>query len=563
MNWLKNISVSSKLNILLALSFVGMLVVLTTVMSDFKRGMLEDRKSKTQNLVQVASSLVQRYVALQKAGSMTQESAQQAAIAAVKTLRYDGENYFWINDMHPKMVMHPFKPQLDGTDLTNNADPEGTKLFVNMVDVVKKDGAGFVNYMWAKPGMDKDKPMPKLSYVQGVPEWGWIVGSGIYIDDVDTAFKHELIKFATVALGSFLIIALISTIVARDIKKPLSVLAECLKTLAAGARVDVSGIKRADELGVMANAVQGLDEALAAARTQAEAQKQADEVQRQRAEDIAALAAGFDSNIRVFLDSFAQSVQHIDTTSSTLASLADGGRTQANSLAEMTGDVSQSVQGVATAVDQLSSSIQEISSQVQKSNDIINDAVNKSATADGLAAELGDASRKVSAVIELIRDISGQINLLALNATIESARAGEAGKGFAVVANEVKNLAGQTDQSLQNINEVIEQMQQISTNMTGALVDVRGSINNISGASASIASAIEEQSAATAEITRSMQVAANGTETLSQSVARVAVSAEETGGASTTMKQASDSLGAQANQLKQEVELFLQGIRQG
>ncbi|WP_352339648.1 cache domain-containing protein, partial [Psychrobacter sp. 16-MNA-CIBAN-0192] len=98
-------------------------------------------------------------------------------------------NYFWINDYHPKMIMHPFKPDLNGTDLTNNKDPDGTALFVEMVKVTQQAGSGFVPYKWPKPG--KDKPVDKIAFVKGFNQWQWVIGSGVYLDSIDGAFAEQ------------------------------------------------------------------------------------------------------------------------------------------------------------------------------------------------------------------------------------------------------------------------------------------------------------------------------------------------------------------------------------
>ena len=107
---------------------------------------------------------------LETAGQMPRQQAQQLAMRAVAALRYDGREYFWINDMQPRMVMHPIKPELDGKDLSQSKDPNGFALFNAFVDTVRRDGHGFVAYQWPKPG--SDKPVDKISYVQGFEPWG-------------------------------------------------------------------------------------------------------------------------------------------------------------------------------------------------------------------------------------------------------------------------------------------------------------------------------------------------------------------------------------------------------
>ncbi|MBU1612443.1 MAG: cache domain-containing protein, partial [Proteobacteria bacterium] len=122
-------------------------------------------------------------------GSMERDELEQAIKDMVAAVRYDGDNYIWINDMHPTMVMHPAKPALDGQDLSNFKDPQGTFLFNEMVEVCKEKGAGMVAYMWAKP--NEDEPKPKVSYVKLVKELNWIIGTGAWIEDITEAMKLE------------------------------------------------------------------------------------------------------------------------------------------------------------------------------------------------------------------------------------------------------------------------------------------------------------------------------------------------------------------------------------
>jgi methyl-accepting chemotaxis protein len=117
---------------------------------------------------------------------------QAEASAIISTLRYGGDNYLWINDMRPYMVMHPIKPAMNGTDISTFADPNGKKLFVEMVKVCADKGQGFVDYMWPKPG--EEKPVPKLSYVRLFKPWNWVIGTGVYLETAEARFKEEARK---------------------------------------------------------------------------------------------------------------------------------------------------------------------------------------------------------------------------------------------------------------------------------------------------------------------------------------------------------------------------------
>ncbi|MGY4284936.1 HAMP domain-containing protein [Bradyrhizobium sp. LM2.7] len=182
------------------------------------------------------------------------EQAQAAAIAEIKSLRYDKVEYFWINDLTPKMVMHPIKPELDGKDLSGMKDPSGNTLFMGFVDVVKKQGAGFYSYLWPKPGFEQ--PVAKISYVKGFAPWGWIIGTGIYLDDVDAAFRQNAMTLALVCLAVFVLVLGCSFVIGRSVTRPLAKITALTERLAAGdSAFDVPDTHRRDEVGGLAKAL--------------------------------------------------------------------------------------------------------------------------------------------------------------------------------------------------------------------------------------------------------------------------------------------------------------------
>lgn len=186
----------------------------------FKENMYNGKYDKTRNLVETTASMIAFYAAQASSKAMSLEDAQTAAKNAVKALRYNSNDYFWINDLGPKMIMHPMKSQLDGKDLSQSADPTGKRLFIEMVNVCRKNGEGFVDYHWPKPGATE--PVPKISYVKLIPEWNWIVGSGVYIDDVE----KQIGKVFTIIIGTMIFIAigslLLSYLMARSVSRPLN-----------------------------------------------------------------------------------------------------------------------------------------------------------------------------------------------------------------------------------------------------------------------------------------------------------------------------------------------------
>jgi len=176
----------------------------------FEKNIYDQKKEMISELTNSAWNILAKFEADEKKGLLTRDQAQKAVIAQIHSLHYGNKmkDYFWINDMHPKMIIHPYRIDLNGKDLSDFKDPEGKKLFVEMVETVKKDGAGFVDYMW-QLREEENKVVPKISYVKGFAPWGWIIGTGIYIYDVQDEIKR--IKRNLIQIS--IIIILLSTVV--------------------------------------------------------------------------------------------------------------------------------------------------------------------------------------------------------------------------------------------------------------------------------------------------------------------------------------------------------------
>ncbi len=179
--------------------------------------------------MEVVHSQTVFYHDLEMAGTHSKEAAQSQALKAIAKMRYDESNCFWINSMQSKMVMHPIKPALDGKDLSQHKDANGLLLFNEMVKEVNKAGSGFANYYWPKPGFDK--PVEKLSFVKGFEPWGWVIGTGIYIDDVDQVFMQEAGSLGGVILIFIVAAGVISFTVIRQLSGQIGHLHNMMQTI--------------------------------------------------------------------------------------------------------------------------------------------------------------------------------------------------------------------------------------------------------------------------------------------------------------------------------------------
>lgn len=274
------------------------------------------------------------------------------------------------------------------------------------------------------------------------------------------------------------------------------------------------------------------------------------------------LANDFEQSVKGIVNMVAAAATELSQTSDSMVKTVMESSQKTSEATSASTTTASNVQAVAAAAEELSASVREISSQIQKTTQLVSQSQQKTKSADDVAAELARASERVTTAMQLISGIASQINLLALNATIESARAGEAGKGFAVVASEVKNLAGQTDKTVNEIQTVVDEMRNASQSIIGALAEIGSSVSAITEASASVASAVEEQSAVTNEIARNMQNASSGTQTITHNLQEVMAAATHSGAASEQMLIATRDLSTQAENLNSQVDSFLSRIRQ-
>ena len=229
---LNNLTIGFRLSILMLLTVISIVTVSIYLLVIQKNAVLEEKRLATKSMVQSAHSLVAGIYKDVQAGKITEEAGREIAIQAVKKIRYANEDYIWINDMQPRMVMHPTKPELDGKDLSGNKDPDGKPLFQNMVNVVKNSGEGFIDYRWPKPG--KETPVNKISYVKGFQPWGWVIGTGIYVEDVDAQFNATLASIAWRVGIALILIAVISFLISRSIIQPLKSSTAALNQIALG-----------------------------------------------------------------------------------------------------------------------------------------------------------------------------------------------------------------------------------------------------------------------------------------------------------------------------------------
>ncbi|MBR9781250.1 MAG: HAMP domain-containing protein [Rhodospirillales bacterium] len=557
---LSNFSLSAKLRMVLVMTAfaLGGLAVFDLV--TLRSALVEEKKANVRQVVDMTRSIFSHYDQLAKSGEITLDEAQTRATEFIQNARYADNNYVFVLGLDTKVILHPIQPKLNGQNGKQVIDVNGVPVLDEMVKAARHPEGGFLTYEWNKPG--HDGVFPKLAYAETFKPWGWVITTGVYIDDVDDIFWQTAINDIAVAISMLIVIGMAGLAIDRSTTRPLRMITEALNKLAQGdTSVTTNETDRRDEIGALARSL----EVFRANREQAEKleqeQKDTHKIQIARAEKIEKLIKSFEIEVEGNLSTVHSALEQLRTTATGMASQSDETTGRAANVAVATEQAAANVDTVAAAAEQLAASIDEITSQVSRSSDIAQSGANEADDASTIFAELGTASNKIGQVVELIQSIAEQTNLLALNATIEAARAGDAGKGFAVVAAEVKNLANQTTRATEDIAGQIGGIQESTQNALGAIQHLSGRMKELNEVSASIAAAVREQDAATGEIARNVAEAATGTKDVAQNVVGLRKAAEEEREASGQVLAASGSLNSKSQNLMEQIKQFLNDIR--
>ena len=552
--------ISKKLLIIVVASIAGVAVVAGLALFFLRGIMVEDRVAKLHNLVDVAQGIARQQYERAQRGEIDQAEAQRITRETLRELRYDQDEYFFIYAVDGTTVLYPGRAEREGKNAIEVRDSDGVPLIRRLIEAAQA-GGGAVFYRFPRVG--SDAAIPKVSYAGLFTPWNWMIGTGIYIDDIEAIFRAKALGFGGLVLLVALVVAGLAQVISRGIVGPLQRLAGITTRLAGeDYACEVTETERRDEIGALAVSIRTLRDAAREAaelRRDQERLKQQAEAERRRA--AMTMADSFERSVKQVSDVIATSAGNMKNAAESLTGVARQTSSQATGVAAAAEQASVNVQTVAAASEELSASINEISRQVQQSAAMSAEAVSEARRTDQLVQSLAEATDRIGIVVNLINDIAAQTNLLALNATIEAARAGEAGKGFAVVANEVKGLANQTAKATEEISTQIGAVQSATGEAVAAIRLIGGTIGRIDEIGSGIAAAVEEQHAATAEISRNIQQASAGTRQVTDYLGQLAAAVAEVGDTSNNVLTASHDLAEQSGRLDHEVGTFLHSVR--
>ncbi|HPX16561.1 MAG TPA: methyl-accepting chemotaxis protein [Petrotogaceae bacterium] len=421
------------------------------------------------NLVDSAYGILEYYDNLVKKGEMTLIQAQKEVQTIIPQMRFDNGNYFFGYDMQGMNTI-PFGTVKVGDDKINLKDSVGREIVRDMIVLLKRDGKGEYLYLWDRS--EKEKQIPKLSYVKLFSPWNWFIGTGIYIDDVraetETEFFKQLILFGSIIIVIFLILFFIG----KNIKKRIQKMEKTVEVFGNGnlsVNFDEAGhdevSKISKSLNIMASNLKNILKDI----TESSAQIG------QSSQSLASIAEQTNAGSEELSGQSSKIVSNTENASANVEEMTSGIEEVASSaqlLSKSAQELSQAAGKTLNAAKTGVSSIKDISFT-------IDDAMKKSKITLSNTQQLNERSENVGKIVDTINSITEQTNLLALNAAIEAARAGEAGKGFAVVAEEIRKLAEESSKATSQIADILGEIKSKSVEVNKATQENSGAVEKI------------------------------------------------------------------------------------
>lgn len=513
MKLLRSMNIRQRIWLILVVALVSMLALEAVSLSHLRTEIRQGEVTKATHLVEVAHDLLVHYHGMQQRGELSEAEAKAQALAALRGLRYGGSEYFWINDMNNVMIMHPFAPQTEGTDLSTMNNKHGVSVIKEMVALARKEGTASFEYTWAKPGQTpgEDPGTRKLAAFKHFQPWGYMIGTGIFLDEMQSKIISQALQSSAIVFCLIFVMVIILYVIGRSISIPLNKVVEAMRNIASGEsdltrRLDDDGH---DELSLIARHFN------------------------QFTGNLRSLIQQLGDSARQLISASQQLDQISDTSLRGMTRQSERMELMATAINEITygvQDVAQNANAAAQEVENANEGANNGRVQVTRTIEQIQHLSGSVKTAVAHMETLSSDAKEITTVLDVIRNIAEQTNLLALNAAIEAARAGEMGRGFAVVADEVRNLAQRTQKSTEEIHNMISKLQTNTqtvvtvinessryseqsveqANAAGqALEQIAQSMQQMVALNASIASATTQQSTVVEDVNRNVTEAAD------------------------------------------------------
>ena len=503
----RNLPFTQKALLLSATLLLPLMVLLGWLVHAHADDLMAERKAATRQHVEVAHGMLV-WAQRQEADGLPREQAQALAKKAISQLRYAGSEYFFISDLQAGVVMHPIKPALDGQDGSSIKDPNGVALFKAFADEVRQRGEGFVGYQWPKAG--HNEPQDKISYVKGFQPWGWIIGSGIYVNDLSDALWADIRRVAAVLAAVLLVAGYLFVAFYKVMAGGLNETRRHLHAITEGDLTTTPAPWGHDEAAELMHDLARMQDSL---RQMVLRVRRTSELIVHSSDEIASGAMDLSARTEQTAANLEESAASMEEISSTVTSSAEH-TAEASQLARQN---AQTAAGGGRVMQEVAQTMQGISSSSARIADIIG-------TIDGIAF---------------------QTNILALNAAVEAARAGEQGRGFAVVASEVRMLAQRSAEAAKEIKTLIARSVDQVEAGTSTVSRAGDTIGQIVAGSQRVDQLLDEVATGAREQSLGIAQIGQAVQELDRATQQNAALVEETAAAATTMKQQADSLVAE------------------
>ena len=532
--------VSTRLIVAGVVVFFGLASIAAYTLIKIRSDALAAHSERIKDLVEVSKGIIENYQKLETDKKLSREEAQSQAMEALRKPRFGKDDYYFLYDFDGRALMIAGNPKIEGQVLLGKTDTKGFKLWDAIVEKGKL-GNGYFDYMFPRAGQTESKP--KRGYVIGIPEWKWIVGTGVYVDDVDEIVRKAILNYGLMSLFVLAVLAVVAYLVSRSIVNQLggepAAAIDLMSRAAAGdLTVEVSSASKGsilDSAGLMVSSIRKMVAEISLSSTRlikgaehiSTASREVAKASQHQSDATSSMAAAIEE-MTVSINHISDSARDTQENSATSVRLSEAGFDR--------------IQTASHEINAISATVSDASVRIGK---------------------LAEHANQISSIAGVIKEIAGQTNLLALNAAIEAARAGEQGRGFAVVADEVRKLAERTSTATVEIEQMISGVQtdtvQVVGVMSSVLPQVEAGVLAAEGAAESLRQ-IKDGAQSTlssirdvAEATREQSEASNS---IAQKVEEIATMVDETTAAMQSTAETAMELEKISNELNVLVSRF-------
>ncbi len=476
--------------------------------------LMDEAKQYLLEKLQIGANVLEHFYQLSLKDSGHTTEYQEAAVAAINQISWQHGGYFFLSDFSGTVITVPPTPSLAGKNIMNHTDPNGVPYVRELVEGAQK-GISSSRYAIIKPGTKEI--IPKLSSGKKFAPWNWMIGTGVYIDDIDNKIiasqalleaeiKGIQTKLLLLTLPILIIAAVILIGSTRYFLKPLTSVASSLNSIASGqgdltVSLAITDQTETGKISLAFNAfVKKIHQIIAEVKSNTFS------------------LVGQSMELGTTTEAMTNNSVNLRNRSQQVREASELTQSRLNSIATGSEEFSTTVNQVAATVEELTVSFNSVVENCQKGMSVSSDANERVGETSRALEDMVKASQEIGKVSDLIQAVAAQTNLLALNATIEAASAGDAGKGFSVVAAEVKELARQTAQAVGTIGSQIHEVQNKAKESSQYVQEIKEKISEVNQMTQSILGAVEQQSSAVSEFRRSLEEAGITAKEIAQEV---------------------------------------------